>query len=125
MSVTAVGAASSIALSGMRDAQLRLDVAAHNIANLNTDGFAPSRVVSSEAPGGGVRSTVQQLPAPAPGTPGGPPAPSATDLPTELVGMMTAELAYVANALVLRTQSEMTGTLLDMLDTDARHRHHH
>jgi flagellar basal-body rod protein FlgC len=115
--------ASSIALSGMRDAQLRVDVAAHNIANMNTDGFVPSRVISSEARGGGVQSTVQPgTPPPLP--PGRPPLPSGTDLPTELMGMMTAELAYVANAMVLRTQAEMTGTLLDVLDDRDGRRHH-
>ncbi len=42
----------------MRDAAVRLDVAANNVANATTEGFRPSRVVSTALPGGGVASSV-------------------------------------------------------------------
>ena len=48
----------SIAASGLRDASVRLDVAANNIANVNTAGFTPSRVDSVETAGGGVAPVV-------------------------------------------------------------------
>src|SRR6266849_4724470 len=46
------------AVRGMRDATVRLDVAANNVANATTEGFKPSRVASAALPGGGVQSIV-------------------------------------------------------------------
>ena len=44
--------------------------------------------------------------------PGGQPL---VDLPTEVVGLITSELMYGANARMLRTQAETQRTLLDVL----------
>jgi flagellar basal-body rod protein FlgC len=97
------------AVSGLRDATLRLDVAANNIANANTPEFAPSRVVSEEAPGGGVASTV---------TPGGPPPDlpdmSGTDLATEMVNLIVAKITFAANARVISTAAELDRAVLDV-----------
>jgi len=38
-----------------------------------------------------------------------------TDLPTEVVHLSLAHHLYTANAIVLRTASDLTGTLLDIL----------
>jgi flagellar basal body rod protein FlgG len=50
--------AMSAAASGMHDAMVRVDVAAHNIANVNTAGFAPLQVSSVEMAEGGVAPVV-------------------------------------------------------------------
>lgn len=102
-----------IPLSGMRDAMLRLDVAANNIANLNTDGYIPSHVQSSEAAGGGVTSTIVRDPAPVPDPAGT--TPSGTDLPGEMVDVLKAQVAFAANAFVLRAEAATARVLIDLL----------
>jgi flagellar basal body rod protein FlgC len=88
-------------LSGLRDATVRLDVAANNIANLPSEGFAPSRVFSAEAPGGGVEPTVIQ-------------DGDGVDLVTEMVGLMMARLAFSANLSALAQTFETQRSLLDL-----------
>jgi flagellar basal body rod protein FlgC len=102
-----------ISASGMRDAMLRLDVAANNIANLNTDSFVPSHVQSSERPGGGVTSVVVRDPAPVPDPSGT--TPSGTDLPGEIADILTAQIAFAANAFALRAQAATARVLIDLL----------
>lgn len=92
----------SIASSGLAAAQLRLDVSANNIANMNTPGYLAKRVMQEAIPTGGVQSRVESA-----GAPG-------VSLEKEIVDQMTATLAFKANILTLRTQQKMMGTLLDM-----------
>jgi flagellar basal-body rod protein FlgC len=77
-------------LAGMRDAQTRLDVAAHNIANANTAPAAPLR------PDGATDAT------------------DTLDLPTQMVAVATAPIVYAANAQVVRAADTMRGSLLDL-----------
>jgi flagellar basal body rod protein FlgC len=68
-----------------------MDVAAHNIANISTDPFAPLRA-------DGTQGAVGSL-----------------DLVDELVdATMLAPIAYTANASVARTAAEMQRALLDI-----------
>jgi flagellar hook protein FlgE len=78
------------ALSGMQSASQRLDVAAHNVANANTEPFAPLR------PDGTTDAT------------------DTLDLPTQMVAIATAPIVYAANAQVVRASDQMTGSLLDL-----------
>jgi flagellar basal-body rod protein FlgC len=78
------------ALAGMHDASSRLDVAAHNVANANTEPFAPLR------PDGTTDST------------------DTLDFPTQMVAVATAPIVYAANAQVVRAGDAMTGSLLDL-----------
>jgi flagellar basal body rod protein FlgG len=78
------------ALAGMHDAERRLDVAAHNVANANTQPFAPLR------PDGTTDAT------------------DTLDLPTQMVALATAPIVYTANAQVVRAADTMTGSLLDL-----------
>jgi len=103
-----------IAASGMRDAMVRVDVAANNIANVSTGGFVPSQVLSTEVPEGGVASVVTA------GAPGAAvlvdvPFASGTDLATEMANLIIAKAAFSANASAFRTAAEMHNTLLDLL----------
>jgi flagellar hook protein FlgE len=97
---------SSIALSGLRAAQLRMDSSAHNIANAQTPGFQRQQVLQQTQPGGGVASETQR-------------ADEVLQYPgearaDELVQQKMASLAFVANLKVLLTHERMQGTLLDL-----------
>jgi flagellar basal-body rod protein FlgC len=145
MSVDSVGGspkgATAIAASGLRAATRRLEVAAHNIANLNTDGFVPSRVLDTTVPEGGVQSAVQagsrnqgresadafaedtqggsQPPAegtfPPAAQPAPEPVPSKTNPVAEIVSVLMAEAAFMANLRVLKTDTELSKRLLESL----------
>lgn len=92
-----------IPLSGLTAARTLLDVRAHNIANLSTDGFDAQQVsLRAAEPRGGV--AVGAI------TRG-----QGVDLATEIVGTLVAEAMYGANARVLRTQAETERSLLDVL----------
>lgn len=101
--------AMSAAASGMNDAMVRVDVAAHNIANVTTAGFSPLTVSSVEMPEGGVAPVVTA------GVPGlGAPRPSGgsgTDLAAETVGLILARVAFVASARAFATAARMQHTL--------------
>lgn len=92
----------TIALSGMQAAGLRLAVDANNIANVNSEGFTPSRVRQSSLPDGGTSARLE----PAPALRG--------DLVTPLIDQLGARYAFEANAVVLRTQLDAVGHLLDV-----------
>ena len=102
----------SIASSGLRAESRRLEQSAHNVANVNTDGYEAARVESRSEAHGGVSTAVytrQGLPAPAATTPGS----STTDLAEETVTQMSSQRAFQANIAVLRTADAMLGELVD------------
>lgn len=126
------------ALSGLRAAGARAAIAAENIANVRTTRplsaatdpaaaaayFSPARAVQSTgAAGQPVVSRVPVDPAYQPVfDPGHPDADGAglvglanVDLAANLVELSLAKHAYAANAAVLRTADELSGTLLDAL----------
>jgi hypothetical protein len=78
-------------LAGLHDAEHRLDVAAHNVANASTEPFAPLR------PDGTLD------------------APDTLDMPTQLVAVATAPIVNTATARLLRAQDTVLGSLLDVL----------
>jgi flagellar hook protein FlgE len=81
----------SSAVRGMSDAGRRLDTAAHNIANVSTEPFAPLRADGSQG------------------------APGSMDIATEIVdATMLAPAAYAANARVVRASDETYRALLDI-----------
>jgi len=92
----------SSALSGMGAARDRLDVASHNIANAQTEGFKRQIVTQRELPQGGVTTTIEQ-------------AQSVVQrLPTDMVEQMKAGYTFDVNARTLRTQQDMIGTLVNL-----------
>jgi flagellar hook protein FlgE len=92
---------SAISLSGMNAAQAAMGSAAHNIANLETAGFRRQEVEQATTSGGGVGTTFSRAAAP-----GNAPL-------TDLVDMLTAKDAFLANLAVFRSSDRMAGTLLD------------
>ena len=92
----------STTLSGLRAAQVRLDSAAHNIANAQTEGFRRQQVRASADLAGGVRTQIDRLP-----TPG-------ADLAADLVAQKQAANAFAANLPVFKAADQALGRLLDV-----------
>ena len=106
-------------------------VAANNVANMNTNGFHSSRVEFETGPGDqGVRvQDVFENTAAGPLVPGQEYAEidgqtyyqdtlvegSNTDLATEMVQMIENEHAFAANAAALHTHLDMTGVIINMM----------
>lgn len=96
------------ALSGAQTTQTRQTVSAHNIANVNTPGFAavtPQQV--SLAPTGSAMSYLAR-------NPNSNLTSSNTDLATEMVAQKTSSTTYSANLAVIKTEETMMGALLDL-----------
>lgn len=93
---------STIALSGMQAARVQLDVASHNIANVQTPNFRRQTVAQQAQPEGGVTTTVSLVNTPGP------------DFAGDVVDQLGAGYAFVANLKTIETDQQMTGTLLDI-----------
>ena len=96
-------AVSSIALSGMSAAQTGLQVSAHNIANLNTAGFRRQQVAQESVSAGGVDISLTQA------------SDAGNAMETDMVGLLQAKNAFLANLAVFKTSDQMTGSLLDVV----------
>jgi flagellar hook protein FlgE len=86
----------------MSVASVGLQASAHNIANLNTEGFRRLQLVQSAAPSGGVSASLSQ--ASGPGN-----APE-----TDVVGLLQAKNSFLLNLAVFRTGDRMMGSLIDV-----------
>jgi flagellar basal-body rod protein FlgC len=126
----------SIALSGLRVQQTRLDAAANNIANATTSGRVPTQadpastvykpltVSMTALNAGGVSAQVSANPD-AYSVSFSPDDPHANaegliavpnvDLVSESVNIMTVKAAFKANLSIIKTQDQMLGDLLDAL----------
>lgn len=91
----------SIALSGLQGAQLRVASAGHNIANAMTPDFRRQRVNQQAVGGGGVATTIARAPA------------AGDALAEDLVELKLGEHLYKANLQVLRAHDCLLGSLLD------------
>lgn len=92
---------SSISLSGIQAAQAALDTSAHNVANVNTEGFKRQTVVQSTQKGGGVTTAFGQS------------STTGAALETDLVAQLQAKNAFLANLAVFKTNNQMAGAMLD------------
>jgi len=109
------------AMSGLKAHKTKMDVAANNIANVNTDGFKKSKVEFEENAVGGVMVNIQKIE-----TNGNPiqhkegekeihSETSNVDYAEETVNMITANTGFEANLKALQTEDEMLGSLLDII----------
>ena len=80
-----------ISASGLHAANIRLTASASNVANVASEGYAPVRTVQGDLEGGGVAARIEIS---------GAPSVSLTD---EMVGMLTAKIAFQANAKMLES----------------------
>jgi len=92
---------SSIALSGLNAAQNSLNTSAHNVANLETEGFKRQESVQTEQTGGGVSTTVREA------------STAGNALEQDVVTQLQAKHAYIANLAVFKAQAKMAGALLN------------
>jgi flagellar basal-body rod protein FlgC len=109
-----------IALTALRAFDKKLDVNAHNIANVNTDKFKKSRVDLQEAAAGGVKATIEQvnIPGISLGTnekTGEERESSNVSMEEEFVDQMVTQYAFESNILIVKTADEMQKSLLDIL----------
>lgn len=80
---------------------------AHNVANVNTDGFIPTRTTLNESAGG---VTANFQPAGDNGS-----SLSQTDLSKELTDQIVVQNGHEVQGTAIRTRDEMLGSLLDIL----------
>lgn len=107
-------------LAGMLNAQRRLDVTAHNIANSQTEGYRAIRATSSDATRGGIDiadipdNTSGNIALPTDGAEFLPP--SNVNLTTEITNQIISKNAFTANLNMLKAQDDTLGSLFDILD---------
>ena len=94
----------SVAASGLRSAEIRLEAAAHNIANLGTEGVRPLRVIQEEHEAGGSTARVVRAE-----------SPHSVDSVEALVEQLRASYQYTASARLLAVELDMRGRITDML----------
>jgi len=108
------------ALSGLTAFSTQVAVTAHNVANVNTDGFKKSRTELIALESGGVRSAIQKDETAGPtilnNTGYGPAqlALSNVDLAEEAVNQILGQRGFEANIQTIKTADEMLGTILDI-----------
>jgi flagellar basal-body rod protein FlgC len=97
------------AVSGMQVSLVRQDVAANNIANMQTPGFEQVNARQTEMSPAGVRiSGFSRTPNPNPQT-------SGTDLAQQMVDMKLNKNDLTANAKVFKMQDKMVGEVIDLI----------
>ena len=107
------------ALSGLTAFAKQIEVVAHNVANVNTDGFKKSRAEFVEVESGGVLPVVQKDNSAGPtvlkDTGYGPTQVelSNVDLAEEAVSQIIAQRGFEANLRTLKTADDMLGAILD------------
>ena len=93
---------SAMARSGMQAAMTQMQASGHNIANLGTAGFQRSQVETAASPYGGVTATTGQAPN------------AGSAIEADMVGLLQAKNAFLANLAVFKTSEQMMGSLLDI-----------
>ncbi len=108
------------ALSGLTGFSKKIEVAAHNVANVNTDGFKNSQVEFVEVETGGVLPVVQKDNAAGPmvlkDIGQGPEQVelSNADLADEAVNLIIGQRGFEANLQALKTADAVLGSILDI-----------
>lgn len=92
---------SSTALSGMQAAQVGLNAAAHNVANINTEKFHRQEAVNKERSQGGVNTQLRQA------------SKEGASPETDMVAQLQAKNAFLMNLSVFKSSDKMAGALLD------------
>jgi len=108
------------ALSGLMAFGKQIEVVAHNVANLNTDGFKRSKTEFVEVPTGGVLPVVEKDNSAGPtvlrDTASSPAMVelSNVDLGEETVQQILAQRSFEANLHTLKTGDALLGSILDL-----------
>jgi flagellar hook protein FlgE len=105
---TTMNISSAASVSGMQAAIIRQSVSAHDIANINTEGFGQYTAHQTDIKPSGTRvSNISREP----NSPGNP---SNTELTTEAVEQKESLNNLKANSAVIKVQDKMMGALLDI-----------
>ena len=108
------------ALSGLTAFSKQIEVVAHNIANVNTDGFKKPKTEFVEIPNGGVLPVVEKDDSSGPtvlrdtGSNQTMVELSNVDLGEEVVQQIVAQRSFEANLQTLRTGDALLGSILDI-----------
>lgn len=97
-----VSTVTAIATSGLRAADAALRSSAHNLANLQTEGFRRERVVTTAQADGGVSASTVRAQAPG------------LSMHEDLVAQLQARNAFLANLAVFQAGSRASGSILDV-----------
>jgi len=89
-------------VSGLRAAVARVDNVANNVANVNTEGFQPQRVVQSE---GAARDSVSLSVV----------GQHAQDLAQDMTELMSSARSYDANLRVISMKNNMIGETINLI----------
>ena len=92
----------AIATSGLRAADSALRASAHNLANLQTEGFRREGVVNTAQADGGVATATTRAQAEGP------------SIHDDLVAQLQARNAFLANLAVFRAGTRAHGSVLDV-----------
>ncbi len=95
-------------LSGIKNAFYRQDVAANNVANINTKNYKQIDVINESVRGGGVRGRARVSQAPA--TRNG----NNVNLTEQVVNQLNNVNQERANINTLRAENQMIGSLIDI-----------
>jgi flagellar hook protein FlgE len=87
----------------MQAASLLVDVVGHNVANVDTAGFHAQGVAQATTASGGVTASVTTA------------AGEGVDLAEQVTRLITASIAYDANARVQRSQDAVVRAAVDLL----------
>ena len=104
------------ALNGLKAASTRVDLTAHNIANVNTDGFKYYRTNSTECIPYGTEVYVERVNTPGVqyiNEEGDIVELSNTNVPLEMVNLLTSEAYFKVNLKTIEVQNSMMRNLLD------------
>lgn len=94
-------------ISSMQTSQTLLNTTANNVANVNTDGFVPQDTIATNSSSGSV--IPQTRTADNTGL-----EKSQTDLTKEIPNEIVAQRSTEANAVTIKAQDDVMGTLLDI-----------
>jgi len=116
---------SSAPVSGMKAASLQVDNTAHNVANVNTRGFAPHRLEQAETVQRTQDAQQAQTPRgvqtgadtyePGAGTRVYSAGTEQPDLARDMTDLTTERNSYTANARTVQVQNEVLGTTIDLV----------
>ena len=94
-------------ISSILSHQTFMNTNAHNVANVNTDGFIPQNTTIQENSGNSTKAVTSKATDTGAKT-------SQTDLTKEITDQMTIENVTKADVVAIRAQDEMFGSLLDI-----------
>lgn len=107
--------------SALKAFSRQMSVSANNVANALSDDFKKSRAINTEGENGQVETVITKINTPGPlvedplSETGELKELSNTDIAEELVNQIAVEHGYKANAKVIQTYEDTTGSIIDMI----------